>query len=220
MYYKLNHDLSAKVVGRSHPQVDCLTIFQAQFLDSDHLYNPKPKLKYKLRKSAKLTDVINEDSAISKASGLLINKKVKSILLRYNLMRHQYIETSLELSNGDILQYYWLHLSDPDLITTIDFPNSILYRTEWTFRKEDIVKLDSFDDYKKMKKMKNIEEGNLSFGVKFEQIVFSERFNRSLDMFAFLPLDSSIYISQNLKNELVENQITGLLFEEANNIIS
>ena len=47
----VNLNLDDKVVGKDYPQVDCLTMHQAHLITSWHLFDPKPNLKFKLKKN-------------------------------------------------------------------------------------------------------------------------------------------------------------------------
>jgi len=50
-----------------------------------------------------------------------------------------------------------------------------------------------------------------------DKIALSEKFDKSLDMFIFLPLDNTIYISERLKNVLEDAKVTGFIIKEAEN---
>jgi|SRR5690606_22365631 len=209
-YYILKNDLDEKIVGKDYPQVDCLTMHQAHLITSWRLFDPKPNLKFKLKKRALLTDVLNK-SAISSA-GFLINLKIKKIFDEFNIMRHQYFDVSVEAKNGEILNYFWLHLTEPQLTEKLDFNKTIFFETEFTFRKQPIL-LKSYNHYKDLKE-KDLEA---SFGVELEKIALSDNFDNSLDMFTFLPFDKNVYISERLKNTIEENEIKGFKIEKATN---
>lgn len=209
-YYILKNDLDEKIVGKDYPQVDCLTMHQAHLITSWRLFDPKPNLKFKLKKRALLTDVLNK-SAISSA-GFLINLKMKKIFDEFNIMRHQYFDASVEAKNGEILNYFWLHLTEPQLTEKLDFNKTIFFETEFTFRKQTIL-LKSYNHYKDLKE----KDSEASFGVELEKIALSDNFDNSLDMFTFLPFDKNVYISERLKNTIEENEIKGFKIEKATN---
>lgn len=210
-YYILKNDLDVKVVGKDYPQVECLTMHQAHLITSWRLFNPKPNLKFQLKNKALLTDVLNK-SAIS-STGFLINDKVKSLFENFKLMRHQYFEAIVTQKN-DNLEYYWLHLTEPELTEQLDYEKSIFFRTEWTFREEKI-NLTSIKHYKTLKD----KDKEASFGVELDKIYLSKLFDTKLDMFTFLPFDSNIYISENLKNAIEESNITGFKIEKATHFL-
>ncbi|MGV3695876.1 imm11 family protein [Flavobacterium sp.] len=211
-YYILKNNLDDKIVGKDYPQVDCLTMHQAHLITSWHLFDPKPNLKFELKKRAILTDVLN-DITIGGGTGFLITKKTKEILEKFNIMRHQYFK-SLVIDKDNELEYYWLHLSEPDLTKSLDYKKTVFYRTEWTFREEPI-ELTSYEHYQDLKS----KDKEASFGVEIDKIVLSESFDENLDLFTFLPFDNNVYISERLKVAIEERNVTGFKIEKAPHFI-
>jgi hypothetical protein len=211
MYHIIKNDLNDKVVGKDYPQVNCLTMNQAHLLQSWLFLDPEPELKLELKKKAILTDVLSD--ATINASGFLINEKLKNILESFKLIRHKFYLASVK-AKAENFDFYWLHLSEPEITKSLDYQNSTFFRTEYTFREEPI-ELHSLEDYNKIKSQDN----DASFGVELDKIVVSNSFDKELDMFTFLPFDSNIYISEKLKHALLKNNITGFRIEEATNLI-
>ncbi len=208
IYYTLKNDLDDKIVGKDYPQVDCLTMHQAHLITSWHLFDPKPNLKFKLKKRAVLTDTL-KDITIGGGTGFLINTKTKGVFDKFNIMRHQYFDASVETQKGEVLNYFWLHLTEPQLTEKLDFHRTLFYRTEWTFRKEPII-LNSYNHYKELK----AKDTEASFGVEIDKVALSDNFDSDLDMFTFLPFDNKVYISERLKNAIEENGIIGFKIEK------
>ena len=209
-YYTINYELNDQITGRDYPQVDCLNVNEIGKFSSWELLSNNPLIKFELKKRCKLTDVL---SVLELTSGFLISPKIKELFDKFSLMRHQYFDATVQTKDG-VFQYYWLHLSDPDLTKKIDYKNSVFYETEWTFKKGKIA-LDSYENYQKLKS----KDTAASFGVKLEEIAFSNSFDTKLDMFTFLPFNNKIYISEKLKNALVENNIISFKIEEATNFL-
>lgn len=210
-YYILKNDLDHKIVGKDYPQVDCLTMHQAHLITSWKLFDPKPNLKFKLKKRALLTDTL-KDITIGGGTGFLINTKTKSIFEKFNIMRHQYFDAFVETQKGDLLTYFWLHLTEPQLTERLNFNKTVFYETEWTFRKK-IITLNSYNHYKELK----AKDTEASFGVEIDKIALSHNFDNNLDMFTFLPFDNNVYISERFKKTIEENEITGFKIEKATN---
>ncbi|MGV3695877.1 hypothetical protein [Flavobacterium sp.] len=206
-YYILKNNLDDKIVGKDYPQVDCLTMHQAHLINSWHLFDPKPNLRFELKKRAILTDVLNK-SAIS-STGFLVNLKLKTVFESFNIMRHQYFR-SLVVDKDNELEYYWLHLSEPDLTKSLDYKKTVFYKTEWTFR-EDPIELTSYEHYQDLKS----KDKEASFGVGIDKIALSESFDENLDLFTFLPFDNNVYISERLKVAIEESNLTGFKIEKA-----
>ena len=127
-------------------------------------------------------------------------------------MRHQYFSAAVQTKQG-MQNYSWLHLCDPELTHQINFAESVFFRTEYTFREEQI-SIDSFDHYQELKN----QDKTAAFGVELDEIVLSDTFDQSLDLFTFLPFDDNVYITERLANALAHNQIKGFIFERADKI--
>lgn len=125
-------------------------------------------------------------------------------------MRHQYFQSILKNSESE-LKYFWFHLSDSSLSTKLDFERSTFWKTEYTFKKSHIDS-DSFETYQQLKK----KDKNASFGVELEFGALSSTFDRSLDLFTFLPFTNDVFISPRLMQSLQIEKISGLKFEKAN----
>ncbi len=67
----------------------------------------KPKLSFRLKNKAKLTDVLS--STAGPFTDFLVNSKVKEIFDSSHVMQHQYFETSVKLSikNTSIIGYIY-----------------------------------------------------------------------------------------------------------------
>jgi len=211
MYYIIKNELDEKIVGKKYPQVDCLTMSQAHLITAWKLFDPKPKLQFRLKNKAILTNVLS-DATIS-STGFLIDKFTLDIFKSFNLMRYQVFEAQLEC-NKKYLEYFWLHLSDPELTKKLDYQKTQFFRTEFTFREEPIA-LSSYDEYERLKS----QDKNASFGVEIDQIALSNEFDNDLDLFTFLPFDNKLYVSDQLRNELQHKGVIGFEFQEATNFL-
>ena len=210
MYYHIELQTENHQIGKEYPQTDCLTQIHAHSLSSWEFPKFEPKIIFKLSKKAILTDFLS-NSAIG-ARGYLVSQKAKEILIEFNLMDYQFYPVIIQTSKGELI-YFWLHLTQPDLIHEIDYRKSIFYETKWEFR-EDVIQINSYDDYLEKKKL----DTKASFGAELDKTVVKEQFNKELDLFTFLPFDNNIYISEKLKNSFLVNNITGIDIEEASNL--
>lgn len=190
-----------------YPKVDCLTIFQAQLIDSRKIYSGiKPTLKFQLkRKNGRMTDVLS--TTAGPTTDFLISERLKNIIDRANIMRHQYFD-ALVINANDEYTYHWLHLSQPELINGLDYKKSIFYQAEWGFDNKKPITIESYGHYESLK----TKDNDGSFCVGLDKIVLADTFDRSLDMFFLLPFDSNVYVSEELKCKIEENKITGIEF--------
>lgn len=192
-----------------YPQVDCLSVFQAQQISSWKIFSGiKPKLSFRLKKKAKFTDVLS--STAGPFTDFLISSKVKEIIDSSHVMQHQFFEASIK-TNDQKHEYYWLHLSQPNLVDALNYEESEFCQTEWEFLNKGPIKIKSYEHYMKLKAKD--EDG--SFGVSLNKIVLKENFDRSLDLFFLLPFDFNIYVSEGLKDKLESSGVTGISFSNS-----
>ncbi len=144
--------------------------------------------------------------------GFLISQKVREVLDNFHLMGHQYFSAVVQTKN-DMHHYYWLHLCEPVLAHQINYEESVFFRTEYTFREEKI-QINSFEHYQELKN----QDKTAAFGVELDEIVLSNTFDRTLDLFSFLPFDNNVYITEQLANALAANHIQGFVFERTDKI--
>jgi hypothetical protein len=208
MYYTLENRTD-KEVGSVFPQASCLSQMDAHRLSNDEFPAFTPTLNFELVKKAKLTDVLSQ-AAIS-AQGLLINEQFKKLLEEFNLMQHKFYAATVKTKKGDT-QYYWMHLSDRDLINCIDYKASKFFRTEYGYREENI-ELTSFDDYKS-KKAKFGKMGT----IQSDFIKLNDKFPKNLDCFILPLFDAHLYLSESLTTAVRGENITGIEIKEATTI--
>lgn len=113
--------------------------------------------------------------------------------------------------NDQEYEYYWLHLSQPNLVDALNYEESEFYQTEWEFLNKGPIKIKSYEHYIELKAKD--EDG--SFGVSLNKIVLKEKFDRSLDLFFLLPFDFNIYVSEALKEKLESSGVTGISFSNS-----
>ena len=175
-----------------YPQVDCLSVLQAQQISSWKMFQDvKPKLSFRLKNKAKLTDVLSSTEIFDSS----------------HVMQHQYFETSVKTVNKEY-EYYWLHLSQPNLIDALSYEESEFRQTEWEFLNKGSINIKSYSHYTELKAKD--KEG--SFGVSLDKIAMTEKFDRTLDMFFLLPFDFNIYVSETLKDKMESCGIKGISF--------
>lgn len=206
MYYSISCS-TEKEIGRTFPQLHCLSQVHAHSLSAWEFPHFIPKLIFELHKSAKLTDVLSD--AATGGNGFIISKRLKDILASFTLMTHRYYDVKINTKNGELI-YYFLHLCEPGLTKQLDYNKTEFHETNYTFR-ENRIKIESYERYKSLKSL----DKDAKFGVDMENIFVKEDFNQLLDLFTFLPFTHKIFISEKLKNTIQENKITGLKLTEA-----
>ncbi|MRX48473.1 hypothetical protein [Pedobacter puniceum] len=207
-YFRMTYS-TGKEIGRDFPQLHCLTQIYAHQLSAWEFPSFVPKLEFELNKTAKLTDVLS-NAAIS-GFGLLMNDKMKETLSKFNLMKHKFYDAKIIIpKTGEEIPFNYFHPCDPDLSRLLDYDKSVFYETKWTSR-VDIIRINSYDHYKELKS----QDKKAMFGVKLDEIYVNNLFDKTLDLFVFLPFANSTYVTKRLKDELEKNNIKGLTFEDA-----
>jgi hypothetical protein len=206
MYYSIENRTD-KEVGNIFPQANCLTQSSAHLLTTNEFYTNFPKLVFELEKKSKLTDLISQASISS--IGLLVSAKLKEILIKHKLPKYKLYQSELKISNLSI-DYFWVHFNFENFINFIDFENSIFYYTKFEMQVEQI-SIKDFNEYKMLKK-----ENGIMWDVEIESIKLKDNLIDDFDLFNFYPFTRNIFISEKLKNDIVQNSISGIEIKESN----
>lgn len=206
MYYTIENRTD-KEVGSVYPQTGCLSQNLTRSIKLDEFINIDSEILFQLEPKAKLTDVLSQ--ANISVYGLLVNKKLKDLLKKFNLIQHHYYKCLIKDHKGIIHDYYWMHIYDNSIIDKIEYAKSKFYLRESGFREKDI-ELNSFEDYKN-----KMEALGIHYTVSADKLVLSSKFDNSLDLFN-VPLftKKKIIISEKLKEELLSQKITGILISK------
>ena len=202
LYYKI-----APTNNGGYPQVDCDSVPVIQLISEWKRYNTSLfSLEFSLKKKAILTDLLS--TTAGPYADLLISSKFKDLISDCKIMGHQYFKAMVNTKKG-VQAYFFLHLCQPDLVNYIDYKKTLFYETEWEFYKAPIY-IESYEHYVNLKS----KDEKASFGVSIEKLVMDDNFDRNIDMFYLLPFDSSLYVSERLKNKIEKYQVTGIKFVE------
>ena len=174
-------------------------------LKSDSLPNFIPNLIWQLKKEAIVTDIISTSNITGK--GFLMNNKAKEIFGLHRLINYKFHEVIL-ISKGVEYQYYYLQLVN-DNLDMIDFKDSVFCVTNPFRMKEKGIEIQSLSDLRN--KLSNLNLGKL---ISAEKLKLKSSYE--YDLF-FLPfIHNNFFISESFKKILIDNNITGLHFEEQN----
>lgn len=208
-YFTVDIEIERKIMGDCYPQIEIIEpIDIAESLTSWNFPENNILFEVVLHKNAKMTDVLSNFQTNS--SGLMVSKRLKEILDNFKLMKHKYYPVKIK-GHNEI--YYWLHLSDMQLSYNLDYNHSSFYQTKYNSIQDEII-LSSFNEYIILK-----EKFGSSFGMRLKETRLNEDSLKKLDLFKFIPFSGvDLFISENLKSALEENQILGLKFKKANQI--
>lgn len=205
-YYILDTPAQSKETGNVYPQVAFNNVKEAFKFRHNCYPEDEPVLSATLEKGAKLTDVLSQASIAG--HGLLINEKVKSILADFKIMNHRFYNCPVKDHNGQIHQYFWMALVQPDIINWIDFEKSSFYTTKVGFRKDDIL-LTSHKDY--IQKKENLP--SINWWIEAESIKINTVIEYELFIFPYLL--RGILLSEKLRHVFIESNIKGVKTEKA-----
>jgi hypothetical protein len=155
---------------------------------------------------AKPTDLVS--NAIT-SPGLFINQKAKSIFEMNNLISHRFYQANVTYRGKPLSDYYWLHIIS-DLTDYISYSDSSFF----IYKRFDLdmgdIKINSKDEY--FEQLKRLQENNPNtyITIRAKKITLTPSFfNKKLDLFKIGLFDTNFYISQRLRDALVDNNITG-----------
>jgi|SRR6218665_54158 len=211
MYFTIN-GRTDKEVGNVFPQVECVSQNLTRSINADEFVNLDSELLFQLESKAKLTDVLSQ--AAIPAYGLLINKKAKDLLERFNLMRHRYYKCLVKDLKGVMHDYYWLHVSDYSILNKINYAESKFYTIEYGFREGEI-SLTSYDDYKIQK-----ERLGKMWGIGGDLIKLTSEFDYNLDLFNVPIFGKHLFASKRLAAAFEIAGLKGILLTETSTLKS
>jgi hypothetical protein len=168
-----------------------------------------PNLQYfVLAHKAKVTDFIHD---IISAYGFLISQKAKNIMVNFNLPQQIYFVAGVMYHKKMLGDYYWLHLLEEDT-HLIDLAESNFcvqkggwYDDEWY---EDKVEPAYFKSMEEVVLKRKEIVGSGRYIRPYKLSVKANSLNR--DMYIFTFMRSQYIISENLKNALESEKITGI----------
>lgn len=169
-------------------------------LNNDAFPDFEPRIKFKLKEGAKLTDSLNYPSM--NAKGLLISSKFKTLLQQFNLMEHMFYPAQIYVDNFQI-EYFWFHQKE-NYFEWIDFEKTEVYFTDG---ENPPIKVKNYKEY-----LNNFHKKG---GFDMFNITLNSEFPK-LDFFYLSSVNygSSFFISETLMQALKKEKITGIEIHE------
>lgn len=209
-YYIYEWTTNTKVVGYvSWGQLELdESKVMTSFLESMKYIDKNPNLKMSFYKRAKITDVMRCFN-IGLVNNAIISERHKRLLENFNLQSCQFFEIDI-LNSKTNENYYVLHFYNNPFSYAIDFEKS-------TFFESNLLETPLYEnkifhaviDYNDYVRQDNILKPSM-LSLQIDNIVLKGTVFPQLDMFTLYPDDDKIYVSENLKNELVNAGISGL----------
>jgi hypothetical protein len=211
-YYLLQKAITRKEIGKHSLQTeevkdidfipDIPRIDQLHNLPNHHIHLtndefPKfePRIKFRLKEGAKLTDSLNYPNM--RAKGLLVSPKLKFILQQFNLMEHKFYPAQIYVENIQI-EYFWFHqIAKP--FQGINFIKSEIY---YCFEDNEPILIQNEIKYREV-----FNKGLL----KINKLIFNDNL-QGYDVF-YIPHSnngSPLFITEPLFRALKKEKITGI----------
>jgi len=145
-------------------------------------------------------------------SEFVISEKMKGILLNFNLYSTQLIPSVVYSQKEALKDYYFLHCYSY-LLDKFDY-GKIKFSRIWPYPREVEEKYFDMDEKKLLSECKEIA-GRMVYiepdnGYQFKGFDYT-----AYDLFRIGELDEYIYVSERLKNDLVDAKISGIEFVES-----
>lgn len=210
-YFFLEHSTDTSEVGHvSWGQLDLITPYNAdELLDK----NINIKIQCQQKKRAKLTDLVS-CFKLGIGNNYIISQRMRVLLETFYLQPHSFSTCCIEKVDGSFVEYNVLHFNDNFFSQAVDFNRSVFRVADsCTFPltgEEPIVHVTGYLDY--MSKKEDLALKLLE--LRAERIVVDEHFNKKYDMLSFYPFDEHTYISEKLRNVLINEQVSGVKLTE------
>jgi hypothetical protein len=223
-YYIFNFAVNTLEVGSQFPQIQKMSpeynykAFNSVY-ELSKLYDDfpdfTPNLDYFVLVSrAKLTDLL---SVSVLRGGFLISEELKTIFDKFKISSHKYYRAKVKYGGIYYENYYWMHIVS-DLTSFVNYQNSLFFVYHNFSQNLGEIEIISKEDLlQKEKKIKSDNPGK-TIAIWAKKIELLPTFDKSLDLFKISRIDGNFYISENLKNAIVNKKISGLNILEANNL--
>ena len=200
-YFTIDESIDLDMIGE-YPQVspteNCVlgSPFSNERLSFGEIPNKIPYLELEFNKRAKKTDLL---SSYNSHWGILINKKMKRIIVNFNIPTSKFYSFIL-LENRIIIKDYYLFRFYDDIFQYID-----MERSKFILKWRDVSQEFYFTskDFFKSKKKKTFEDFETKLIIK--EVYLLNSFPQ-YDIFHF---EGRNIISEKLLNVFIENDITG-----------
>ncbi|MEW4925435.1 hypothetical protein [Algibacter sp. 2305UL17-15] len=150
-----------------------------------------------LQKEANKTDVISATPL--GGMGFMVSDKLKDLLTKFNLIDHKYFKASFVHGEKKYNDYQRLHFISK-LYKKVEFKSS-----DFIISGGKEIDFNNFSDLN----LKSKELG-VNGEIYAKRLCFKSNILKNLDLFFIGFFDFNTYISENLKNEIELNNITGL----------
>lgn len=165
-------------------------------------------LDIELFANSKINDLIMDGGPITKK--MVVSGKLKTILEKYKSSSMQFYNINIIQKNNTFKDHWILNMYETNF-EVIDFINSVFYETENIFKYTNEIKINSIDEFIKVKN--DIEVKGYPYGFIIDRIKLKD--NITSDFFTLLHVEGGIkyIVSEKLKQEIEDAGCTGIEFQ-------
>lgn len=207
MKYRIEHSDNTKEIGYvSWGQTELHNPYNAEeLLDKGKTIKT---ISVRMNKRAKLTDMLS-CFKLGISDNFIISERMRAILEKFKIQPHLFVDCNVEKSNGDALRYSVLHFQGNQFSEMVDFKNSI-FRIAETFLPldgtEPIIRINSYSDF--IQKKEELRLQNLY--IRLDKYAVNKDNVNKFDMYTFWPFNDGNFISKELRDTIVDNNLTGI----------
>ena len=207
MKYIIEHSCDTKEVGYvSWGQTELTNPYSA-----DELLDKGKKIKtisVRMHKRAKLTDMLR-CFKLGISNNFIISERMRNVLEGFKIQPHLFIDCNVEKKDGEIIKYNVLHFKGNQFSEMVDFKKSV-FKISWSYTwpldgTEPIIEINNYSDF--VQKEKELDSQHLC--IRLDKYVMKKDCKK-YDMYTFRPLNTGNFISKELRNVIVDNNLTGL----------
>lgn len=164
---------------------------------------------FELNEGAKLTDILSSPLM----NGIVISEKLRKVIEDSNVLGVKYYGLIISTQEKYLSEYSYMHITEI-YRDYINYENSIFYVGDLlgNYRRDITIRPKSFQELEDYSKKLIFPEETIFAN----KIMLSTSFPEKLDFFVLGAYDYSLFISENLKNKIEEEKISGILIKETN----
>jgi len=166
---------------------------------------------FTLHKKAKPTDLLS--NSLTNSTGFIISNRFMDLLAKFRLPEHKFFPTVVQHYDQTFKNYFWLQVI-ADYTNFVDYQKSVFFIFKNYSKDLGNITVSSKNDYQKKREELKSKDSTLSIWAK--QIVMTEEFDHSLDLFHVSRFNSDFFISEKLSRSITENELTGLVIKPSN----
>ena len=157
---------------------------------------------------SKVSDLLSE--SVVSGNGFLVSNRFKELLLSFNLPKNKFYPVKIIKNKNIIIEnYFWFEISLQNRqLTLIDFKKTS-FRVTKNYSRRDIVEeisIDSIEDFN-VKRTKLKSDFGQSFAIMAYNMVLLKK--PEFDIFNIGLINHDFYISEDLKQAIIDSKITG-----------